>query len=71
MINTNVSKDLGLYNSKLGTFHGLVYDGEVTLKTMPIGALCEFDDLSDIPEELHFAGRKNFALIPPVTRPSE
>ena len=42
MINMNVNNELGIFNSKLGTFKGLVYNDEPDMDSMPAGAIIEF-----------------------------
>ena len=74
---SNISKKLNIYNGKLGTLRGFVYAKDVYPPLLPEGkgslegAIIEFDELNEIPSELHFNGMKNHALITVETKHAE
>ena len=68
---SNVSKELGLYNSKTGILKAFIYRNGILPPKLPESCLIEFDDLSDIPPHLHVNGLANHALISPIDRVAE
>ena len=55
----------------MGYLRGFIYEENVYPPEQPRAAVVEFDDLSDIPEQLHFNGLRNHALIPNIPRNAE